>query len=317
MNSKKDKKISWIIPCFNEEKVILETLKRIRRVSEKLNKFEWELILVNDGSSDNTKTLIREIKEYPFKIILLSFSRNFGHQPALQAGIDNCSGSAAIIIDADLQDPPEVAERMIEKWEMGYEVVYGQRIIRHREKFFKKFSAFIFYRLFNFLSGIQIPLDTGDFRLIDKTVINSLKQIPEKGRFIRGLISWVGFKQVSVRYPRDSRFAGITKYPFKKMISFAIEGLTSFSRKPLRVSTFIGFFFSSISFLGILYALYVRLFTQTWVAGWTAIVIAILLSTGFQLIFIGILGEYLGNIFFEIKNRPLYIIEEKNTINPN
>lgn len=313
----KKKMISWVVPCFNEEKVILETLKRIRIVSEKLNKFEWELILINDGSTDNTKTLIKAIKEYPFKIMLLNFSRNFGHQPALQAGIDNCSGSAAIIIDADLQDPPEVAERMIEKWEMGYEVVYGQRTIRLREHFFKKFTAFLFYRLFNFLSGIQIPLDTGDFRLIDKNVINSLKQLPEKGRFIRGLISWVGFKQVSVRYSRDSRFAGVTKYPLKKMISFAIEGLTSFSRKPLRVSTFLGFFFSSLSFLGIIYALYVRLFTQTWVAGWTAIVIAILLSTGVQLIFIGILGEYLGNIFFEIKNRPLYIIEEKKIINPN
>lgn len=317
MTLKKEKKISWIIPFFNEEKVILETLKRIRIVSEKLNKFEWELILINDGSTDNTKTLITAIKEYPFKIMLLNFSRNFGHQPALQAGIDNCSGSAAIIIDADLQDPPEVAERMIEKWEMGYEVVYGQRTIRLREHFLKKFTAFLFYRLFNFLSGIKIPLDTGDFRLIDKNVINSLKQLPEKGRFIRGLISWVGFKQVSVRYSRDSRFAGVTKYPLKKMISFAIEGLTSFSRKPLRVSTFLGFFFSSLSFLGIIYALYVRLFTQTWVAGWTAIVIAILLSTGVQLIFIGILGEYLGNIFFEIKNRPLYIIEEKKIINPN
>ena len=180
MTTKKDKKISWIIPCFNEEKVILETLKRIRIVSEKLNKFEWELILVNDGSSDNTKTLIKEINEYPFKIILLSFSRNFGHQPAIQAGIDNCSGSAAIIIDSDLQDPPELAERMLEKWEMGYEVVYGQRTIRYRENFFKKFTAFLFYRLFNFLSGIKIPLDTGDFRLIDKNVINSLKSFQKK-----------------------------------------------------------------------------------------------------------------------------------------
>jgi len=314
MTAKKDKKISWIIPCFNEEKVILETLERIKIVSEKLNKFEWELILIDDGSSDNTKRIIQQINEYPFTIILLSFSRNFGHQPAVQAGIDNCSGSAAIIIDADLQDPPEIAERMIDKWEKGYEVVYGQRTVRYKENQFKKITAFLFYRLFNFFSGTKIPLDTGDFRLIDKTVIQALHKLPEKGRFMRGLISWVGFKQVSVSYSRDARFAGVTKYPFKKMLSFAIEGLTSFSRKPLRVATFIGFFFSSLSFLGIVYVLYVRLFTQTWVAGWAAICMTILLSAGVQLIFIGILGEYVGNIFFETKNRPIYIIKEKNII---
>ena len=315
MPHKKDKKISWIVPCFNEEKVILETLERIRRVSEKINKFEWELILIDDGSSDNTKRIIQEINEYPFKLILLSFSRNFGHQPAVQAGLDNCSGSAAIIIDADLQDPPEIAERMIDKWEKGYEVVYGQRTIRHQENLFKKFTAFLFYRLLNFFSGIKIPLDTGDFRLIDKSVIEALKKLPEKGRFMRGLISWLGFKQTSVRYARHSRFAGVTKYSLRKMISFAIEGLTSFSRRPLRIATFTGFFFSSISFLCILYVLYVRLLTQSWVAGWAAICIAILLLSGIQLIFIGILGEYIGNIFFEIKNRPLYIIEEKKIIN--
>ena len=314
MTAKKDKKISWIIPCFNEEKVILETLERIKIVSEKLNKFEWELILIDDGSSDNTKRIIQEINEYPFEIILLSFSRNFGHQPAVQAGIDNCSASAAIIIDADLQDPPEVAERMIEKWEKGYEDVYGQSSIRHEENLFEKLTAFLFYRILNFFSGIKIPLDTGDFRLMDKNVMQALKQIPEKGRFMRGLVSWVGFNQTSVRYSRDARFAGETKYPFKKMFSFAIEGLTSFSRKPLRVSTLIGFFFSSLSFLGIIYILYIRLFTEAWVAGWAAICIAILMSAGIQLIFIGILGEYIGNIFFETKNRPLYIIEEKNTI---
>ena len=312
---KKKKAISWIIPCFNEEKVILETLERIKRVSEKMNEFEWELILIDDGSTDNTKKIIKKIHDYPFKLILLSFSRNFGHQPAVQAGIDNCSGSAAIIIDADLQDPPEIAEKMIEKWKKGYEVVYGQRAIRLEENFFKKFTAFLFYRLLNFFSGIKIPLDTGDFRLIDKRVILELKKLPEKGRFMRGLISWVGFNQTNVRYTRDSRFAGSTKYTLRKMISFAMEGLTSFSRRPLRVATFTGFFFSSLSFIGIFYVLYIRLFTQSWVAGWAAICMAILLSTGIQLIFIGILGEYIGNIFFETKNRPLYIIEERETIN--
>ena len=313
MNNKKI--ISWIIPCFNEEKVILETLKRIREVSIKLNKFNWELILIDDGSRDNTKKIIKEIQHYPLKIILLSFSRNFGHQQAVQAGLDNCSGSASIIIDADLQDPPEIAKLMIEKWEKGYQVVYGQRTIRRKENFFKKLSAFIFYRLLNFFSGVKIPLDTGDFRLIDRTVIDALKNFPEKGRFMRGLIAWIGFNQISVRYIRDPRFAGTTKYSLKKMLSFAIEGLTNFSRKPLRLATFTGFLFSVFSFLGMFYVLYVRLFTKSWVAGWAAICMTILLSSGIQLIFIGLLGEYIGNIFFETKNRPLYIIEEKLVIN--
>ena len=313
MNNKKI--ISWIVPCFNEEKVILETLKRIREVSIKLNKFSWELILIDDGSRDNTKKIIKEIKNFPIKIILLSFSRNFGHQQAVQAGLDNCSGSASIIIDADLQDPPEIAKLMIEKWEKGYQVVYGQRTIRREENFFKKFTAFIFYRLLNFFSGVKIPLDTGDFRLIDRTVIEALKNFPEKGRFMRGLIAWIGFNQISVRYVRDPRFAGATKYSLKKMLSFAIEGLTNFSRKPLRLATFTGFLFSLFSFIGMVYVLYVRLFTQSWVAGWAAICMTILLSSGIQLIFIGLLGEYIGNIFFETKNRPLYIIEEKLVIN--
>ena len=312
---KNKKIISWIVPCFNEEKVILETLKRIREVSIKLNKFNWELILIDDGSRDNTKKIIKEIQNYPLKITLLSFSRNFGHQQAVQAGLDNCSGSASIIIDADLQDPPEIAKLMIEKWEKGYQVVYGQRTIRREENFFKKFTAFIFYRLLNFFSGVKIPLDTGDFRLIDRTVIDALKNFPEKGRFMRGLIAWIGFNQISVRYIRDPRFAGTTKYSLKKMLSFAIEGLTNFSRKPLRLATFTGFLFSLFSFIGMIYVLYVRLFTQSWVAGWAAICMTILLSSGIQLIFIGLLGEYIGNIFFETKNRPLYIIEERLVIN--
>ena len=307
--------ISWIVPCFNEEKVIFETLKRIKKVSTNINQFNWELILIDDGSRDNTKKIIKEIKKYPLKIILLSFSRNFGHQQAVQAGLDNCSGSASIIIDADLQDPPEIAKKMIEKWEKGYQVVYGQRTIRRKENFLKKFSAFTFYRLLNFLSGVKIPLDTGDFRLVDRTVIDALKKFPEKGRFMRGLIAWIGFKQISVKYIRDPRFAGTTKYSLKKMVSFAIEGLTNFSRKPLRLATFTGFIFSLFAFVGMAYVLYIRFFTQSWVAGWAAICMTILLSSGIQLIFIGLLGEYIGNIFFETKNRPLYIIEERFIIN--
>ena len=313
----KTKSITWIIPCYNEENVIFELLKRIKKVSQKLNKYNWELILIDDGSSDNTKNLLKQIDNYPFRLVLLSFSRNFGHQSAVQAGMDYCKSDAAIIIDADLQDPPEIAEMMIKKWENGYQVIFGQRTLRLKEKWFKKLTAYIFYRLFNFLSGIAIPLDTGDFRLIDKTVIDAIKKLPEKGRFIRGLVSWVGFKQTSVKYQRDERFAGDTKYTLKKMFALAIEGLTTFSRRPLRLATFTGFFFSILAFLYMLYIFYLRLFTEILVAGWAAIIIVLLFSSGFQMIFIGLLGEYIGNIFFETKNRPIYILEEMLVIQKN
>ncbi len=313
----KTKSITWIIPCYNEENVIFELLKRIKKVSQKLNKYNWELILIDDGSSDNTKNLLKQIDNYPFRLVLLSFSRNFGHQSAVQAGMDYCKSDAAIIIDADLQDPPEIAEMMIKKWENGYQVIFGQRTLRLKEKWFKKLTAYIFYRLFNFLSGISIPLDTGDFRLIDKTVIDAIKKLPEKGRFIRGLVSWVGFKQTSVKYQRDERFAGDTKYTLKKMFALAIEGLTTFSRRPLRLATFTGFFFSILAFLYMLYIFYLRLFTEILVAGWAAIIIVLLFSSGFQMIFIGLLGEYIGNIFFETKNRPIYILEEMLVIQKN
>ena len=213
-----------------------------------------------------------------------------------------------------MQDPPNLAEKMINKWENGFQVVYGKRVQRIAENKFKIFTAFLFYRLLNFLSGIPIPNDTGDFRLIDREVINVLNSMPEKGRFIRGLISWIGFRQTSIKYRRNKRAAGLTKYSLRKMISLALEGLTNFSRRPLRLATFLGFFFSIFAFLGIIYVLYVRLFTFTWVPGWAAILLAILLSSGIQMICIGILGEYIGNIFFESKNRPLYVLSSREVI---
>ena len=203
---------------------------------------------------------------------------------------------------------------MINKWENGFHVVYGKRVKRIAENKFKILTAFLFYRLLNFLSGISIPNDTGDFRLIDREVIDVLKSMPEKGRFIRGLISWIGFRQISIKYRRNKRAAGSTKYSIRKMISLALEGLTNFSRRPLRLATFLGFFFSIISFIGIIYVLYVRLFTLTWVPYWAAILLVILLSSGIQMICIGILGEYIGNIFFESKNRPLYVLSSRQKI---
>ena len=308
------KLISWIIPCFNEEEVIIKSLNEIVKVSASITNYQWELVIIDDGSIDKTSELIKEFTNNKFDIHLIQFSRNFGHQNAVQAGLDYCKGVAAIIIDADLQDPPNLAEKMINKWENGFQVVYGKRVQRIAENKFKIFTAFLFYRLLNFLSGIQIPNDTGDFRLIDREVINVLNSMPEKGRFIRGLISWIGFRQTSIKYRRNKRAAGLTKYSLRKMISLALEGLTNFSRRPLRLATFLGFFFSIFAFLGIIYVLYVRLFTFTWVPGWAAILLAILLSSGIQMICIGILGEYIGNIFFESKNRPLYVLSNREVI---
>ena len=308
------KLISWIIPCFNEEEVIIKSLNEIVKVSASITNYQWELVIIDDGSIDKTSELVKEFTNKKFDIHLIQFSRNFGHQNAVQAGLDYCKGIAAIIIDADLQDPPNLAEKMINKWENGFQVVYGKRVQRIAENKFKIFTAFLFYRLLNFLSGIPIPNDTGDFRLIDREVINVLNSMPEKGRFIRGLISWIGFRQTSIKYRRNKRAAGLTKYSLRKMISLALEGLTNFSRRPLRLATFLGFFFSIFAFLGIIYVLYVRLFTLTWVPGWAAILLAILLSSGIQMICIGILGEYIGNIFFESKNRPLYVLSSREVI---
>ena len=308
------KLISWIIPCFNEEEVIIKSLNEIIKVSDSIINYQWELIIVDDGSIDNTSELVRTFTNNKFDIHLIQFSRNFGHQQAVQAGLDHCKGNAAIIIDADLQDPPHLAQKMINKWENGFHVIYGKRVKRMAENKFKILTAFLFYRLLNFLSGISIPNDTGDFRLIDREVIDVLKSMPEKGRFIRGLISWIGFRQISIKYRRNKRAAGSTKYSIRKMISLALEGLTNFSRRPLRLATFLGFFFSIISFIGIIYVLYVRLFTLTWVPGWAAILLVILLSSGIQMICIGILGEYIGNIFFESKNRPLYVLSSRQKI---
>tara|TARA_Y100001968_G_C19441172_1_gene762594 strand:+ start:2380 stop:3330 length:951 start_codon:yes stop_codon:yes gene_type:complete len=309
------KLISWVVPCFNEEEVISDTIKRILDISSSINNYLFELILVDDGSQDNTRDIIKSYIIANKRIRLIGLSRNFGHQYAVQAGLNNSQGSAVIIIDADLQDPPELAKAMIQKWEDGFDVIYGQRIERASESHFKKITASIFYRILNSLSEIEIPLDTGDFRLIDRKVIDALKAMPEKGRFIRGLVSWSGFRQVAIPYKRQPRFAGRTKYSIKKMFVFAIEGITSFSRRPLRLATLFGLICALFSFFWIGYVLYIRLFTNAWVEGWAALAVAILFATGVQLICIGILGEYVGRIYLETKGRPMYLIDENITSN--
>lgn len=306
----KNKLISIIIPIYNEEGNIQELIKRLYSVLEKLD-VDFELVFINDGSYDNSKKILTKSAEEDKRIKIIHFSRNFGHQIAVTAGIDNCNGDCAVIIDADLQDPPDLIPKLIKRWKDGYQVVYAQREKRKGESFFKLFSAKLFYRILKRLTNVNIPLNTGDFRLIDKKIINTLKQMPEKNRFIRGMVSWTGFRQTGVKYVREERFSGDTKYPLKKMIKFALTGITSFSFIPLQIATYFGFAISGISFLYALYVLYLKLFTTRTIQGWSTIMIAILFLGGVQLITLGIIGEYIGRISEEIKQRPTYIIDEK------
>ncbi|MFD0586407.1 glycosyltransferase family 2 protein [Paenibacillus sp. GCM10027627] len=307
--SPSDVKYSIIVPMYNEEAVIEHTYGRLKQVMDTTNE-RYELIFVNDGSRDRTMELMHAVAASDKKVRLIDFSRNFGHQIAISAGMDYARGDAIVVIDADLQDPPEVILAMIEKWREGYEVVYGRRLKRKGETFFKKITAKAFYRLLRSMTNVDIPLDTGDFRLIDRKVCDVLRGLKEKNRFVRGLISWIGFRQTSVEYVREERFAGETKYPLKKMIGFALDGITSFSYKPLKIATFLGFFLSLGSFLYLLVVLYQRLFTETTETGWTTIVALNLLFNGIILILLGVIGEYIGRIYDESKDRPLYIVRE-------
>jgi len=303
--------ISIVVPLFNEESVINELYMRITDLMDK-NRLDYELILVNDGSTDNTPDMARVLCTRNKKVKYIGFSRNFGHQIAITAGMDKTAGRIVVIIDADLQDPPEVILEMIEKWREGYQVVFGTRKKRKGEGFFKLFTAKLFYRIIRKMTNIDIPVDTGDFRLMDRKVVNQLKNMRERNRFVRGMVSWVGFKQCKVEYVREKRFAGETKYPFKKMLKFAVDGILSFSQIPLKISSFFGFFCSMVSFVFIIYGLVIKLiFPDRAISGWASIFIAILFLGGVQLICAGILGEYMGRIYEEIKGRPLYICEEE------
>lgn len=294
---------------FNEEEVIEHTYERLKLVMDHAEE-PYELIFVNDGSKDRTVELVSMICDFDPNARLINFSRNFGHQIAISAGMDYAQGDAIVVIDADLQDPPEVILDMIAKWKEGYEVVYGKRLKRKGETVFKKLTAKMFYRTLRSLTNVEIPVDTGDFRLIDRKVCDVLRGLKEKNRFVRGLVSWIGFRQTMVEYEREERFAGETKYPLKKMIAFAIDGITSFSYKPLRIASYIGFALSFTSFLYLLVVIFQKLFTGSTIAGWASIVAVNLLFNGIILMLLGIIGEYIGRIYEESKNRPLYIIRE-------
>lgn len=304
-------KVSVIIPCYNEEEVIEKTYKEVKKVLVD-NNYNHEIIFVNDGSKDKTLDILRQIAQSDSDVKVISFSRNFGHQPAVSAGIKNCSGDVAIIIDADLQDPPTLIPEMIKiHKEQGANVVYGVRRERKGESFFKKFTAKLFYRILNSLSDVKFPLDTGDFRLIDKKVIEEFKKLKERDKYIRGLISWLGFKQVPIYYDRNPRFAGSTKYPLRKMIKFALTGIFYFSDKPLQVSITLGFFTTLIGLILAVYVIVVKLINPSQIiSGWASTMITIIFLGGVQLLTIGIIGKYIGSIFDEVKGRPEYIIEE-------
>lgn len=301
---------SVVIPVYNEEAVVQESYRRLKAVMGSTGE-AYELIFVNDGSRDKTEEMVSALCDADSCVRLLSFSRNFGHQTAITAGMDASSGQAVVVIDADLQDPPEIILEMIAKWKEGYDVVYGQRISREGETWFKKLTAKGFYRILKALTSVDIPVGTGDFRLIDRKVCDVLSSLNEKNRYVRGLVSWVGFKQTAVRFHRQERYAGETKYPLKKMLKFAMDGITTFSYKPLKLTSYLGFFVSLCSFLYLLVVLYLKLFTEKTVSGWASAVSVSLLFNGVILMMLGIIGEYIGRIYDETKNRPLYIIRER------
>jgi len=301
--------LSVVVPCFNEEAVIEmmhdSLVKELRELC-----ITAEIIYVDDGSGDATLSILRGLDSQGIDLHVIALSRNFGHQIAVTAGIDAAVGEAVVLIDADLQDPPSVIPLMLEQWRQGYDVIYGRRRERVGESFFKRKSAHVFYGLLGRMSSVPIPIDTGDFRLMSRRVVDSLRQMPERDRFIRGMVSWVGFRQCEVLYDRDARRAGTSKYPLRKMIRFACDGLTSFSTEPLRAVLRLGLFVSATAFAGVIYALIMRIFTANWVSGWTLLIIAVLLLGGFQLVCLGVIGEYVARIYQEVKRRPLYFVSE-------
>lgn len=309
---KKDFLLSVIVPVYNEEGGIRALLDRLLPVIEK---HKYEVIFVDDGSKDGTLKDIKVFTESNKNIKLISFVRNFSHQTALTCGYEHAEGDAVITIDADLQDPPELIEEMLLKWQEGYKVVYAKRAVRH-ESLFKTATADIFYRLINTLSDTAIPHNVGDFRLIDREVVAMLNDLPEHSRFLRGLVAWGGFSSAYVTFERNERAHGETHYPFKKMMGFALNGIVSFSSKPLRFATYMGFLCALFGFLGIAYAISRRLFLphEYWVTGWTTIFVAITFFGGVQLLTIGIIGEYIARIYTELQNRPQYLIKEKVNI---
>jgi dolichol-phosphate mannosyltransferase len=300
---------SVVAPIFNEQETIPHFYERTLAVMESMGE-PFELVLVNDGSTDGSYRTLRELHEHDPRVRVIDFSRNFGHQIAISAGMDHARGRAVIIIDSDLQDPPEVIPLLIDRWKAGAEVVYAQRARRVGETRFKLFTAALFYRVIRRLTAVDIPQDTGDFRLLDRTVVDSLVTMREHHRFMRGLSAWVGFRQEAVLYDRQERFAGSTKYPIRKMVRFSVDAITSFSHVPLQLATSFGFVLAGLSLVGIVVAIILRLVTHA-IIGQTSTLILVLFLGGVQLIFLGVIGEYLARIYDEVRARPLYVVREE------
>lgn len=299
-----------VVPCYNEQEVIRLTHERLSTALRRITR-DFEILFVDDGSRDATASILAEIHHADERVRVIRLSRNFGHQIAVSAGLESASGNAVVVIDADLQDPPETIAALVAKWREGYDVVYAQRTERPGETHFKRWTASAFYRFINRLSEVSIPLDTGDFRLMDRRVVAAMKAMPERHRLLRAMTSWVGFRQASVPYERAERAAGETKYPLRKMFALAMDGITSFSVIPLRLVTFAGLIFSGLSVAAIGYALVLRLLTDNWVPGWTLSFIATMLIAGLNFLFLGVMGEYIGRIYSEVKGRPMFLVMER------
>jgi len=304
--------ISIVLPVFNEEKNLVQLYQELAEVIKNAGIKTHEIIFINDGSTDDSLTVIKEIVTKDRNVKYIDLSRNFGQQIALSAGIEKVSGKFIVIMDSDMQDPPEVIIDLYNKAKEGYDVVYAKRKQRKGESVFKRLTANLFYRILRSITRCNIPVDAGDFRIISAKVANILKQMPEQHKFLRGQVAWIGLKQTSVEFDRDPRKSGKTGYSISKMLRFAVDGITAFSDFPLKLATFLGFFVSIISFILMLWALYQRLIAQQYVQGWTSLILSVLFLGGITLIAIGIIGEYIGRIGSNIRNRPLYIINETN-----
>jgi polyisoprenyl-phosphate glycosyltransferase len=303
--------LSIIVPCFNEEAVIEETHSRMTRMAARLIELEYEIIYVDDGSQDGTAAILEQLQETDPCVRVLRLSRNFGHQIAVTAGLEHAAGDVVALIDADLQDPPEVIPQMVARWHEGYDVAYGERVSRDGETHFKIATARVFYRVLKHLTETRIPLDAGDFRVMDRRVVEALRAMPECDRFVRGLVSWAGFRQIAVPYHRASRYAGRSKYPLSKMLRFAMDGIVGFSIAPLRAVMALGIVASLLAILGTGYAIALRAFTNNQIASGTALLLGLLFMGGVQLVSVGIVGEYVGRSYEQSKRRPLYFVRDR------
>ena len=303
--------LSVVVPCYNEQDVLRATHERLTSVLAGMSTLDYELIFVNDGSHDETQSILIQLQLLNPHVRVLLLSRNFGHQVAVTAGLEEAAGDAVVIIDADLQDPPEVIPQMVQLWRDGNDVVYGMRSDRKGESTFKLWTAKVFYRLINRLSETKMPFDAGDFRLLDRRVVEVINAMPERARFLRGMVSWAGFRQVSLPYERAARHAGDSKYPLRKMVHFAMDGIISFSLVPLKLAIWTGFLAIWIAVAGIIVAIIDRLMDKHLTRGWASLFVAVLFMGGVQLVSLGIIGEYLGRIYTEVKRRPLYVVQER------